>query len=203
MTLVRVALTGGIATGKSYVLARFAARDVPTVDADSIAHDVTRGDAPAVVDIRRRFGPDVFDSMDEIDRRKLAERVFDDTRERNALEAIIHPHVRTAIERWFTEVETKSHTPFAIADIPLLFETGRQRDFDRVVVTTCPVSIQLDRLGSRGLSAVDAQKRMAAQLPSGEKLAGADFMIQTGGSFAETDRQIDETYDGLDRVMLR
>ena len=201
MTLIRVALTGGIATGKSYVLRRFAARDVPTIDADSIAHYVTRGGAPAAIDIRRRFGPDVFDSMGEIDRGKLAERVFDDPRDRTALEAIVHPRVRAAIERWLDEMATEDRAPFAIADIPLLFETGRQGDFDRVVVTTCPVSVQLDRLGSRGLSTADAQKRMAAQLPNAERLAGADFVIQTGESFAETDRQIDETYDGLCRAV--
>jgi len=201
VTLIRVALTGGIATGKSYVLQRFAERDVPTIDADKIAHDVTRGAAPAVAEIRRRFGPDVFDSMGEIDRGALAQRVFDDPRDRNALEAIVHPRVQAAIDQWFTDVSTEDRAPFAIADIPLLFETGRQGDFDRVVVTTCPVSVQLDRLGSRGLSVADARKRIAAQLPSGERLAGADFVIQTGESFAETDRQVDETYDSLRRVV--
>jgi len=199
VTLIRVALTGGIATGKSYVLRRFAARDVPTIDADSIAHDVTRGGAPAAIDIRRRFGPGVFDSMGEINRGKLAERVFDNPLDRNALEAIIHPRVRAAIEHWFAEIATEDPAPFAIADIPLLFETGREADFDRVVVTTCAVGVQLDRLGSRGLSTADAQKRLAAQVPSAERLAGADFVIQTGESFAETDRQEDETYDGLCR----
>jgi dephospho-CoA kinase len=197
--LIRVALTGGIATGKSYVLRRFAERDVPTIDADKIAHVVTSGGAPAVTDIRRRFGSDVFDSIGEIDREELAQRVFDDPQDRNALEAIVHPRVRAAIDHWFADISTEDRAPFAIADIPLLFETGRQGDFDRVVVTTCPVSLQLDRLASRGLSVADAQKRIAAQLPSEEKLAGADFVIQTGESFAETDRQIDETYDGLCR----
>ena len=104
----------------------------------------------------------------------------------------MHPHVRTAIDR-FTTVETEGRARFAVADIPLLFETGRQEAFDRIVVTTCSPSLQLDRLMTRDhISKVEARQRLAAQLPTEEKVSAADFVVRTDGSYADTDRQVDE-----------
>lgn len=197
MSVARVALTGGIATGKSYVLGRFASRNVPTIDADLIAHDVMRAGQPAAEEIRRRFGDDVFDADQEIDRQRLAARVFDDAAERKTLEAIVHPLVREAINQWFKQVEGEDRSPFAIADIPLLFETGRQQGFDRIVVTSCPLGVQLNRLLARSMTENDARKRIAAQLPTGEKVSGADFTILTDGSFEDTDRKIEAVYTAL------
>ena len=193
MTVLRVALTGGIATGKSWVLARFATHDVPTIDADTIAHDVVRAGQPATADIRRRFGDDVFRPDGELDRQGLGARVFDNPEERKALEAIVHPHVQAAIDRWFSKVDTEGGAPFAVADIPLLFETGRQGEFDRVVVTTCRPSLQLERLMARDrVSKTDARQRIAAQLPAERKVAAADFVVRTDVSGADTDWQVDE-----------
>ena len=197
VTFIRLALTGGIATGKSYVLGRLAAREVPTIDADRIAHRVMRNGGPAVAAIRRRFGPGVFGPDAEIDRHQLAQLVFGDTRDRKDLEAIVHPYVRRSIEDWFTQVEANGRASFAVADIPLLFETARQNEFDRVVVTRCPLNVQLDRLRARGFTEEEARKRMAAQVPNDKRIAGADFEIRTEGSYAETDRQVDEVYNLL------
>ena len=200
MSLLRVALTGGIATGKSYVLARFRSHSVPTVDADAIAHAVVRAGQPASTEIRDRFGDRVFGSNGELDRQKLAKRVFDNADERKALEAIVHPHVRAAINEWFAEVDADGSARFAVVDIPLLFETGRQSQFDRIVVTACRNELQLDRLMTRDkINSADAQKRIAAQLSTADKLAGADFAVQTGGSYAETDTQVDEIVATLNR----
>lgn len=193
VTLLRVALTGGIATGKSFVLDRFASQGVPTIDADTIARDVVRPNRPASADIRQTFGDDVFRPDGEVDRPRLAARVFDNPAERKALEAIVHPHVRAAIDVWFRNVETTTRSRFAVADIPLLFETGRQGDFDRVVVTTCSPRLQLDRLMARDqISEAEARQRIAAQLPTEKRVAGADFVIHTDRSEADTHRQADE-----------
>ena len=200
MTLLRVALTGGIATGKSWVLARFAYREVPTIDADTIAHDVVRAGQPASADILECFGDDVFRQDGELDRQALGARVFDNPEERKTLEAIVHPHVRAAIGRWFSNVEAEGHARFAVADIPLLFETGRQGEFDRVVVTTCPASLQLDRLMSRDhISETEARQRIAAQLPAEEKVEAADVVVRTDGSYTDTERQVDEIVRVLSR----
>ena len=195
MRLIRVALTGGIATGKSYVLAQFASRNVPTVDADTIAHEVTRAGQPATREIRQRFGSDMFGANGNIDRERLARHVFDDPRERRALEAIIHPRVRLAIDQWFAKVAADGQAAFAIADIPLLFETGRQYEFDRIVVTVCNSELQLERLMTRDrISDKDARRRIASQLSLPKKVAAADFTVNTEGRRQNTNRQVNEIY---------
>ena len=197
MTVIKVALTGGIATGKSYVLARLASRHVPTIDADSIAHRVTRGHAPAVDAIRQHFGSGIFGSTGDIDRQKLADRVFCNSADRRALEMIVHPLVRAEIKQWFEQMATDGRLSFAVATIPLLFETGQQETYDRIIVTTCPRDIQLDRLRARGLTQGDAERRIGAQIPDNVRLAGADFVIQTGGLYADTDHRVDIAYEAL------
>ncbi len=198
--MLRVALTGGIATGKSHVLSRFAARDVPTVDADLIARDVVRPGRPAAAALRSRFGAEMFAASGELDRKRLASRVFDDAAARADLEAIVHPHVRAAIDVWFQDLDRDGTTRVAIADIPLLFETDRASDFDRVIVTSCDTATQLGRLVKRdGLSEDDGRRRLAAQLATSLKTARADFVIHTGGSIDETNRQVEEVYRTLHR----
>ncbi len=196
--MVRVALTGGIATGKSYVLARFADHDVPTVDADVVARDVVRPGRPAWTALRRRFGPDMFAEDGALDRKRLASHAFDDPVARADLEAIVHPHVRSAIDDWFRAVSTDSEATFAIAGIPLLFETNRAGHFDRIIVTACDRATQLSRLMTRDtLSEEEGLKRLAAQLPTTVKTSGADFVIHTDGSFDDTTRQVDDVFRAL------
>jgi len=198
VTVLRVALTGGIATGKSSVLARFTFLDVPTIDADTISHHVTRASQPASADIRQRFGDEVFRPDGGLDRKRLGARVFNNSEERKTLEAIVHPRVRTAIDRWFSKVEADGQALFAVAAIPLLFETGRQGDFDHVVVTTCPPSLQLERLTARDhISETEARQRITAQLPAEDKVAAADFVIHTDVSEANTEHQVDEIVRAL------
>ena len=191
MAILRVALTGGIATGKSYVLARLESKRVPTIDADQVARRVVAWGEPAAEDIRRRFGDDLYGPDSTLDRARLAARVFDDDGERVALEGIVHPRVRTAIDAWFEGLSGEGKA-VGVAAIPLLFETGRQGEFDRVVVTACEPASQLDRLVERdGITLEAARKRLAAQLPTPDKTRRADFVIFTDGSFERTDRQID------------
>ena len=198
MTVLRVALTGGIATGKSYVLKRFGQRSLPTVDTDQLSREVVRRGQPASAEIRRRFGAEVFQSDGELDRALVAQRVFSDASERAALEAVVHPYVRLALERWFDALEADGQATVGIAAIPLLYETGREADFDEVIVTSCEVAEQLKRLRARdGLSDGDAQRRVEAQIPTAEKVARADFVIRTDGSFESTDAQADAMCDRL------
>ena len=194
----KVALTGGIATGKSYVLARFAALGAPTIDADVVARDVVEPGRPACDALRVRFGPHVFGADGRLDRGRLAALVFDDAAARADLEAIVHPPVRAAIDDWFRKPRADGPFPFGIACIPLLFETGRAGEFDRVIVTACSPATQLARLTARdGLSVEDGRKRLAAQLPTSARTAGADFVVRTDGTFEETDRQVERIYRSL------
>jgi dephospho-CoA kinase len=185
----RVALTGGIATGKSYVRARFEALGIPTSDADTFARAVVAPGTDGLEAVVRAFGREVLDPSGALDRRTLASLVFADPERRLALEAIVHPAVRRATDAWFAHLEPS--VPLAIADIPLLYETGRDRDFEHVIVTACEPEEQIRRIVKRdGLSDAEARQRVAAQLPIDEKVRRADFVIRTDGSYEETDVQV-------------
>jgi dephospho-CoA kinase len=193
----RVALTGGIATGKSHVRAEFERLGVPTIDADQLARDVVEHGTPGLKAIVARFGAGVLDDTGALDRRKLASIVFADPLARRDLEAIIHPAVVDAIDEWFESLGDRP-PGFAIADIPLLYETGRHREFDVVIVTACDPATQLARVVSRdGITERDALARIAAQLPISEKAVRADYVINTGGPFEDTNRQVGEVFERL------
>jgi dephospho-CoA kinase len=194
--VVRVALTGGIATGKSHVLAAFAARGLPTIDADLLAHAVVAAGTPAAQAIERRFGRDVVQADGEINRRKLGAVVFSDAHARRDLEAIVHPAVYAAIRRWFETLPPS--TALAVADIPLLYETRHEDDFDAVVVAACEPAEQIRRVMTRDrLSEDDARSRVNAQLPIAGKIDRADHVIWTTGSQAETSSRVEEVIRAL------
>jgi dephospho-CoA kinase len=193
----RVALTGSIATGKSHVLECFRRFGIPCVDADELAHGVTGPGTDATRAIADRFGPSVMAPDGAVDRRALGAIVFGDEAARRALEAIVHPVVYREIGAALRAFERIGGQPFAVVAIPLLFETGRAADFDAVVATVCPEAMQIERLAGRGLSAAEARQRIRAQMAGAEKASLADFVIDTSGSFQETDRQVEETVDQL------
>jgi dephospho-CoA kinase len=186
----RVALTGGIATGKSWVLRRFASHAIPTIDADRIAHAVLAPGSPGARRVVERFGAAVTDADGGIDRRALGRLVFADAAARADLEAIVHPAVYDAIAEWFRSLPPG--TSVAIADIPLLYETGHEHDFDEVVVTACAPEEQVRRLVARdGLPESEARARLSAQWPITEKMARASAVIDTSGTHEQTDAQVD------------
>lgn len=195
--MLTVALTGSIATGKSYVLQQFRQRGVPCLDADLLAHGVMGSGTEASAAIAERFGGDILAGDGTVDRRKLGAVVFADRGARRDLEAIVHPAVYRAITAGLRAFALVGNYPMAIVDIPLLYETGRAADFDRVIATVCPPEVQLARLVERGLSPEQAQQRIAAQWPAAEKAARADIVITTDGSLADTDRQVAEAQAAL------
>jgi len=185
----RIALTGGIATGKSYVATRVKEAGVPIVDADVLSREVVAPGTPGLAAVRKRFGPDAVRRDGTMDRVRIAQIVFKDKRARLDLEAIIHPAVQRAIDDFFAQLPKR--TPFAVADIPLLFETKREGQFQSVVVVACPRELQLMRLMERSkLSKEDAERRLGAQLPIDQKVKKATHVIRTDGTFEETDAQV-------------
>ena len=192
----RIALTGGIATGKSYVAGKIREAGVPIVDADVLSREVVAPGTPGLAAVRKRFGPDSVRRDGTMDRVRMAQIVFKDKRARLDLEAIIHPAVQKAIDEFFATLPKR--TPFAVADIPLLFETGRETQFNAVVVVACPRGMQLQRLMERNkLSKDDAERRLNAQLPIEKKLEKATHVIRTDGTFEDTDRQVAELIEKL------
>jgi dephospho-CoA kinase len=195
--MLRVALTGGIATGKSHVLSEFRKRGVPCLDADELAHGVTTAGTEATSQIAERFGGDVLDSSGAVDRHKLGAIVFADSAARRALEEIVHPAIYRAIAAGMRAFELLERSPFAVADIPLLYETGHSSDFDRVIATVCPRGVQIERLKERGLSETEAVQRLAAQMSADEKAVRADYIIQTDGTVDSTNAQVDQILELL------
>jgi dephospho-CoA kinase len=197
--MLRVALTGGIATGKSYCSGVFARLGVPVIDADVLAREAVAPGTRGLQAIAEQFGAHLVGADGALDRAALGRVVFADAKARAALEAIVHPEVYRRIREWFANLPAGTHV--AIADIPLLFETGQQHDFDAVVVCACAPSEQVRRVMARnGLSQADARARIDAQLPIEEKVARADYVIWTDRGFAETDAQVRTTHELLTAI---
>jgi len=195
--MLRIALTGGIATGKSYVLERIRARGIPCLDADELVHGITAAGTEATTAIAARFGGDILAADGSVNRARLGPIVFADPAARKDLEAIVHPAVYRAITAGVRAFELTGESRLAVVAIPLLYETGADQQFDRVVVTACSRDLQVTRLVERGLTEEAARQRLAAQLPTEEKAARADFVIRTDGAFEETDAQIERVIASL------
>jgi dephospho-CoA kinase len=194
--MLRVALTGGIATGKSFCLGLFGSLGVPVIDADLLSRAAVAPGSAALSAVASRFGPSVLAPDGTLDRAALGRIVFCDRAARADLEAIVHPEVYRRISGWF--VTLPAGTRLAIADIPLLFETGHEHDFDRVIVCACDPAEQLRRVMARDrLSEREARARLDAQWPIAAKIRRADHVIVTDRTIAETESQVRTLYERL------
>ena len=176
-----VGLTGGVGMGKSTAAGFLLQLGARVVDTDEIAHDLVRPGQPAFAEIETEFGKKILTADGSLDRRALAEIVFNHEAARKKLEAILHPRIR---ERWQAQVETwrKENCPLAVVVIPLLFETQAENAFDKIICTACSPASQQERLTARGWSPAQIARRIAAQMPVEQKLARSHFVIWTEGS---------------------
>jgi len=174
-----IALTGGIASGKSAVARLFAERNVPVLDTDQIARDVVEPGQPALAQIATTFGADVLDASGRLDRSRMRDLVFADPEQRKRLEAILHPAIREELKRRSALAEG----PYQIHVIPLLVESGLRGGYDRVLVVDCPEEEQLRRLTARDGSTVEqARNILAAQTSREQRLSVADDVIVNTGT---------------------
>ena len=198
--LFRVGLTGGIATGKSLVLAEFEKSGVCGIDADRLAHRAIEKGNAAFTEIVREFGVEILGENGEIDRKKLGPIVFADPARREALNAIVHPCVQRAEAQVIeTLLAEHSRRPLIVmTGAALLIETGRYRMFDRMVVVSCRPELQLARLMARdGMGEAEALQRIQSQMSSEEKVRHADYVIDTSGTYADTFQQVRNVYRSL------
>lgn len=205
--MLKVGLTGGIATGKSFVSEVLRELGCEVADADKIAHQVIEPGRPAYHDIVRKFSHDVPDLLREdstINRATLGAYVFQHPARLQQLNAIVHPRVFETQERWFAEIAAQNPEAIAVVDAALMIETGSYKRFDKLVVVHCEPELQLTRLMTRNnLSRTTAQERIAAQMPSTEKLAYADYSIDTSSGFDDTRRQVEAVYRQLRNINSR
>ncbi|THD09920.1 dephospho-CoA kinase [Rhodanobacter lindaniclasticus] len=187
-----VALTGGVAAGKSAVTRRFEALGVPVHDADVAAREVIAPGSEGLAEVVAAFGPEVLDDRGQLDRPSMRRRVFADPAARRRLEAIIHPRVRA----WLRERALADSTPYCLLAIPLLAENIAQyRWVDRVLVVDVPESVQLDRLIARdGVDETLARRMIEQQASRADRLALADDVIDNSGDESALDQAVAELH---------
>jgi dephospho-CoA kinase len=177
-----VAVTGGIASGKSALTSRLEQLGVPVFDADVVTRELSAPGQPALREIAERFGPSVMAHDGSLDRRALRARVFADAAERRALEAILHPRVRERLAALAAGVDG----PYCVLAIPLLAEGNRYPWIDRVVVVDAPDDVRIERLVRRdGIDQALARRMLESQAPRAARLAIADEIIDNTGSLEE------------------
>lgn len=199
--LLKVGLTGGIATGKSHVLRYFAELGAAVIDADRIAREVVRPGLPAHAEIVQAFGEEVLDNRGEIDRKALGARVFSSPACLRRLNAIMHPRILEAEDERIRELGTgspgRSHR-MVVVDAALMIEVGSYRKYDQLVLAYCPPATQLRRVIQRdGISEDQARERIATQLPLLRKVAYADYIVETSDEPSRTRAQVEFVYRDL------
>jgi dephospho-CoA kinase len=187
-----IGLTGGIASGKSTVAQRFMDLGVPVIDADVAAREVVAPGKPGLQEVIDRFGSRVVAENGELDRRALRELVFSDSGSRRDLEAILHPLIRTEMDR----SAAVAVGPYIVMAIPLLIEGGSRDRVDRILVVDVDEAVQLQRVMARDhCSAEQAQAILASQAPRSARLAAADDVLPNGGTVTELRQTVDRLHE--------
>jgi dephospho-CoA kinase len=189
--MLRLGLTGGIASGKSAVAAMLRELGFPVLDADSLAHTLIEQGQPAYQEVVSTFGPSILDAQGRVDRAKLGAIVFADRAKLDALNAIVHPRVKAAILGQFDKWQRDGIRDAAFVEAALLVEAGYVNELDGLVVAWSKPQQQIERLRARGMSDAEARKRIAAQMPVEEKLKFATEKIDCSGSIEVTRRQVE------------
>jgi dephospho-CoA kinase len=200
--MLKVGLTGNIAAGKSSVADAWRSMGATVVDADELSRQAVEPGTPAHAAIAAEWGTWVLEEGGTLDRAALRQIVFADPEARARLEDIVHPAVAALRDEHFREAQTRGDR-LVVADIPLLFEVGMADEFDVVVLVDAPEEVRLARLvADRGLEAEEAQRMIAAQMPSELKRARADVVIENTGTLGDLqDRARDVWRDLVKRAM--
>lgn len=205
--MLKVGLTGGIASGKSEVGRMFSALGVFVTDADDIARSLLQPGQPVYQEVVRHFGGGILNPDGSINRPRLAEEAFGGPNQNTAsrveeLNRIVHPAVVQKQEEWMDEVGQAHPQAIAMVEAALIVEAGAAKRFDRLVVVTCRPEQRIQRWAGRmkvddETARQEVTRRMAAQLPDTEKIQAADFVIDNSGSLAETETQVRAVYEKL------
>ncbi len=194
MTALRVALTGGLAAGKSTVAGWLREAGLTVLDADRVVAELYAPDGAGAAAVRALFGAGFLDPEGAVDHRRLAARVFGDPAARRRLEAAVHPLVRARLD----ELAFDRDGP-VVVEVPLLVEAGMTGDFDYVVTVEANPEVRVRRAVARGLDTAEARRRLDAQAPEAERVAAADHVLRNDGSLDELRRQFEELLAELRR----
>mgnify|MGYP001605868741 CR=1 FL=1 len=194
--MLRIAVTGGLACGKSVVGRYLAEADLAVCDADDMAHDLIARGRRAYEEIVAVFGRDILGNDGEIDRRRLGARVFSNPAELEILNRIVHPDVKKRWVKWL-ESRRKDGCRAAAVIVPLLYEAGEGAGWDAVVCVAASENTQIQRLLERGLSRQDIEQRIGAQMPIAEKVKLADYVIVNEGTMDLLKRQVEIVVENI------
>ena len=211
--MVKVGLTGGIASGKSVVGNMFVALGAHLIEADRIAHSLMQPGESVYNEVVRHFGPEILNPDGSVNRAKLAELAFAEGAEGKRssrveeLNRIVHPAVIHSQEEWMHAVSLQDPTGVAIVEAALLIEAGAAKRFDRLVVVTCTDEQRVARFAARQKMDLEAarkevQRRMSAQLPEQEKIKAADYVIENSGPLEETRKKVGEVWRSLKELAI-
>ena len=210
--MLKVGLTGGIASGKSTVGEMFVALGARLIQADEISHQLMQPGQEVYAEVVRHFGAEILDADGRVNRRRLAEAAFGSSGPEESgvnqpsriqeLNKIVHPAVIRRQEQWMEEVGRREPHAIAIVEAALLLEAGAGKRFDRLVVGTCRPEQRVERWAERlhidyETARREVARRMAAQLPDEEKIKAADYLIDNSGAVEDTNRQVREVYRSL------
>lgn len=202
--MLKLGITGGIASGKSTVAAMFAELGAILIDTDVIARRVVAPGGLALKKIVEEFGPGMLDANDELDRRRLREYIFQNHEARQKLNAIVHPDVAAQVQAELERIEERSPQAVALVDVPLLYETNTESRYDAVVVVFVPPEVQVQRLMARdGVDLKAAEQSLTAQMPLAEKRKKAQFVVDNSGSLQETRRQVQAVWQALGGIVYQ
>jgi dephospho-CoA kinase len=197
--MLLVGLTGNIASGKSSVARRFAQLGATVIDADVLARQAVAAGSPAYRAIVDRWGEEVIAADGSLDRASLRQRVFAESEELDALNAIVHPEVARLRDELIADARSRGDT-IVVCDIPLLFERKLVDEFDRIVLVDAPRPMRLERLmRDRALNETEAMNMIAAQMPAELKRARADYIIDNTGTLEELARRTEAVWHELER----
>lgn len=198
--MLRVGLTGGVACGKSTAGAMLAQRGAHLLQADTLAHQLYLPGTPVYEAVVRAFGSDIVRSDGLINRSALANKAFPDRIDE--LNAIVRPAVIAAQNRWLAERETEDPQGIAVLEAALLIEAGAAKDFDKVIVVTCPLDKKVENYAHRaGISLESAraevERRSAAQFSDEEKLKHADYIVENSGTLEDLEQKVEKVWGEL------
>jgi len=197
--MIRIGLTGNIASGKSEVAKMLADRGATIIDADELAREAVEPETQALKDIIKRWGKDVLNQDGGLDRAALRQIVFADQNELDALNRIVHPGVTRLRDREIARARERGD-PIVVCVIPLLFERNIVEEFDAIILVDAPRPLRLERLvATRGLEETEAMNMIASQMPAELKRARADFVIENDGSLDKLERDVDALWSSLQR----
>jgi dephospho-CoA kinase len=197
-------LTGGVASGKTAVSQVLKEEGAYIIDADQIARELVLPHKPAWSELIRAFGQEILQEDGSIQRKKLADKVFADPKQRKLLNQILHPRIRKEMDRRAKEIGKRDPEAIVVIDAPLLIELGDHRELDKLIVVTSTQAQQIDRLKDRdGTNPEEALRIVSSQMPLKEKLKFADYVIRNEGSMEKTKERAREVYQELKKVALQ